>query len=52
LIGQHLEQVEELGGRRVLRQRDRGDAVQVQPLNQTAEPLRLAQHAVQLDPAG
>src|SRR5439155_424512 len=38
LIGQHLEQVEELGGRRVLRQRDRGDAVQVQPLNQTAEP--------------
>src|SRR6184192_3971728 len=52
LIGQHLEQVEELGGRRVLGQRDRGDAVQVQPLNQTAEPLRLAQHAVQLDPAG
>ena len=51
LLGEHSEQVEQLGGRRVLRQRDRAHTVQVEPLDQTGERGRRARHAVQLEAA-
>ena len=51
LVGQHPEQLEQLSGRRVLRQGDRADAVQVESLDEAPERGRLARHAVQLEPA-
>ena len=52
LVGQRPEQLEQLTGRRILRQGDRADAVQVEPLDQPGERGRLARHAVQLEVAG
>jgi len=51
LIGQSLEQLEQLSGRRVRGQHDFADAVEVEALHQHRQPLALARHAVQLDTA-
>src|SRR6266576_2750290 len=51
LVGQRLEQLEELSGRRRGRQGDFADAVEVQALHQPRETLSLARHFVFHDAA-